>query len=128
MRGLMIAALVLAGCASVSGRQLDGGPWRAVDINGDPVPDAGAVTLTLDGGRVSGRAGCNNYSGSYDLASPERIRFSAIGSTRMACASEAMERERRFLAILGVVQSYSFYGDGSLSLIAADGRAIRFRR
>jgi hypothetical protein len=37
------------------------------------------------------------------------------------------EQERRFLSILEQVQGYSVYGDGSVSLIAPDGRAIRFR-
>jgi hypothetical protein len=39
-----------------------------------------------------------------------------------------MDQERRFLSILENVQGYSFYSDGGMSLIAPDGRAIRFRR
>ena len=60
--------------------------------------------------------------------SKEGMRFSGVSSTRMACAPEIMEQERRFLSILESVEGYSFYSDGGMSLIAPDGRAIRFRR
>jgi heat shock protein HslJ len=45
----------------------------------------------------------------------------------MACERAIMEQERRFLSILAAARSYSRYGNGSLSIIAPDGRAIRFR-
>lgn len=128
MRTLLLAIAMLAGCASGGGR-LGGGEWRAVDINGAPVLAGEAVTLRLDSDdRVSGNTGCNLYSGSYQLSSRQGIRFSAVASTRRACDAAVMDQERRYLAILENVQAYSLYGDGSLSVIAGDGRAIRFRR
>ena len=39
-----------------------------------------------------------------------------------------MDEERRYLSILESAHGYNFYGDGGLSLIADDGRAIRYRR
>lgn len=130
MRTLAIAMLMLAGCAAGAGsRQLDGGEWRAIDVNGVPVIAGSALTLTLDDGRASGTLGCNRFSASYQRMSRERIRFGPLAATRAACADDALnDQERRYGALLTAVESYSFYGDGSLSLIAGDGRAVRFRR
>lgn len=124
------AAMMLAGCATGAGAPLQwrDGEWRAVDINGVPVVEGSAVTLRLDGSKVSGNSGCNSYSGTFQRLSDQRLRFSPISQTRLACTSEALnEQERRFTTILPQVVGYSFYPDGSLSLISADGRAIRFR-
>lgn len=127
---LAAAAFSLAGCAAGAGsRQLGGGEWRAVDINGVPVIAGSVLTLRLEDGRVSGSSGCNRYSGTFTRSSRERIRFGPLSSTRMACADPALtEQENRFTSILTAVEGYSVYGDGGISLIAADGRAIRFRR
>jgi heat shock protein HslJ len=128
MRALMIAAALLAGCAAGSAsRQLRGVEWAAVDVNGVPVTGR-APTLRLEEGRASGDAGCNRWGAPYELGADEGIRIGEIESTQMACEPAAMEQEARFLAILRAAQGYSFYGDGSFSIIASDGRAIRFRR
>ncbi|CAA9265897.1 MAG: hypothetical protein AVDCRST_MAG93-2408 [uncultured Chloroflexia bacterium] len=128
MRITIIACLMLAGCAGMGGGQIGGGNYAAVNINGVPVEQAAAPTLRLEGGRVSGTTGCNSYSGGYQFSSRERVSFTAITTTRMACAQALMDQERRFLSILESTQGYSLYGDRGISLIAADGRAIRFRR
>ena len=125
----MIAALALAGCAggSLAGR-LAGNEWRAVDVNGFPVVAGSAPTIRLADGQVSGTTGCNTYTGAYQTSSRERIRFTGVATTRKACDAPLMDQERRFTAILNNAQSYSLYGDGSFSLIASDGAAVRFRR
>lgn len=126
---LILAVLALGGCTSMEPRQIGGVEWRAVDINGVPVGEGAAPTLRLDGGRASGNASCNRFSGSYELGRTEqRLRFGPLAATRMACPTPVMEQERRYLGILEAVSGYTFYGDGSLSLVAADGRAIRYRR
>lgn len=128
-RSVIFIFAAVGACASVEQRQIGGIEWRAVDINGVPAADGGPVTLRLDGGRASGNSSCNRYNGSYELKrADQQIRFGPIASTRMACPATVMDQERRYLSILESVSGYSFYGDGSLSLIAADGRAVRFRR
>ena len=127
MRIMLMAALLVGGCAAAG--RLGTGSWRAADVNGAPLVAGSNLTLELGPeNRVSGSSGCNRYSGTYSFSSRERIRFSALSSTRMACAPDIMQQEQSFLAILGNLESYSLYGDGSLSLIATDGRAVRFRR
>ena len=131
MRKIWFVLLVgVAGaCATApEGRSLGRGEWRAVDINGHAVPATPTVTLTLGDGRASGSGGCNSFSTSFERQSREGVRFGTIAATRMACEAAVMEQEQRYFSILEAVRGYSFYGDGSLSLIALDGRAIRFRR
>ena len=126
---LLLLAFAASACASTPARLHSGDQWRATDVNGYPVAAERAPTLRLEAGeRVSGTTGCNNYSGSYRVASRDRISFGPLAVTRMACEPPLMEQERRFLAIMAQVQGYSLYGDGGISLIAADGSAVRFRR
>ena len=130
MRALLFAALLLGGCAAggYDGRQISGVQWRAVDINGIPVTGATPPTLLLQGGRATGSGGCNSFTGSFQTLTKARVRMSGISSTRMACDPAIMDQERRYLSILEGAEGYSFYADGSVSLISGDGRAIRFRR
>jgi heat shock protein HslJ len=126
---LGLALMALAGCATVGDRQIGNGEWRAVDLNGVPVGPGASVTLRLENGQVSGNAGCNRYSGTFRASRPQQqIRFGPLATTRMACPGPVMEQEGRFLSIMEAVTGYTFYGDGGLSLVAADGRAIRLRR
>ncbi|MFN3387685.1 MAG: META domain-containing protein [Allosphingosinicella sp.] len=128
MKSIVIAALLVSGCAagSAGSRQIRDVEWAAVDVNGVPVTGT-APTMRL-GQRASGHGGCNSWSADYDLRSRDGIRFGPVAATKMACAPEVMEQERRFLTVVEYAQGYSVYGDGSLSLIAGDGRAVRFRR
>jgi heat shock protein HslJ len=128
MRSLFLPSLLaLSACAAGSlGARFDGRELVAEAVNDAPVAGTRPPTLRLEGGRASGNTGCNSFTGSYTL-SGERLEFGAIATTRMACEPAVMEQERSYLSTLAVVRSYSRYGNGSLSLIAPDGRAIRFR-
>ena len=129
MRIFLLSLLLLGGCsAAPGGRAITGIDWRASNINGVPVAPDTLVTLRFAGKGVSGSSGCNSYSGNYELMSKEGIRFGALSNTEKACAPQVMEQEQRFLSIMKSVEGYSFYSDGSFSLISPDGRAIRFRR
>lgn len=125
---VLLLVLLIAGCAGP--QQLGGGEWVAVNINGAPVLGTRPITLTLgNSGQVGGNASCNAYSGNYKMGSRQGIRLTGIATTRMLCTpQEVAEQERRYVEILERVESYSRYSDGGLSLIAGDGRAIRFRR
>jgi putative lipoprotein len=124
---LFALALLLSACASVGPGGIAGMEWRAVDVNGVPATGE-APTLRLGDGQASGSGGCNSFTASYRFESRERIDFGPINATRIACPEPAMEQERRYFSILDAAESYSRYGDGSLSIIAPDGRAVRFRR
>ncbi|MDP9414012.1 MAG: META domain-containing protein [Pseudomonadota bacterium] len=123
----LVLAFCLAGCATVATGGRLGGEWRAVDINGVPVSGGTPITLRLEDA-ASGNSGCNSYSGAFRLTSRQGIEFGPLAVTRIACGPELMDQERRYLSILRGVSGYSFYSDGSLSLISGDGRAVRLRR
>ena len=126
----ILALLLAGGCAATMGGHLfTDQQWRASDINGVPVIGDRPLTLRLEKDeRVSGHGGCNSFAGGFQRMSKDGIRFTGLSATEIACAPEIMDQERRYLSILENVQGYSFYSDGGMSLIAPDGRAIRFRR
>lgn len=101
--------------------------WKATGVNNGK----GGVTSLLPGsnitaeftaeGRVSGSAGCNSYSGGYELEGTS-IVFSPISSTRKMCAEPAgiMEQEILFLQALEKSDTYSIT-EGCLELRDASG-------
>lgn len=93
--------------------------WKLIELNGNPVPPPpeGAreihIVLRNDESRVTGFAGCNAMTGTYIVQEGQRLKFSRIASTLMAC--EQMEIEKAFGEMLERVDSYSIKGD-NLSL------------
>ena len=129
MRTLILgAALVLGACATAGDSRLTAAEWEATSLNGAPLVAGSRLTLRLEDGRASGTAGCNRYFASYDISGRSGIRFSGVGSTRMACAEPLMEQERRYLNTLENASGYNFYRNGELTVVAADGRVVRYRR
>ena len=87
----LAASLTFGLCAcesTASGDSLaqavEGRVWSAEAIGGKDVVDGTKVTLKIEGGRVSGKAGCNLYGGPVEI-NGERIKFGALFSTKMAC-------------------------------------------
>jgi heat shock protein HslJ len=64
------------------------------------------LQLATDQERVSGSGGCNRLLGGFQLDG-ERLRFSRLGSTRMACPPAAMAFERRYTEALARVRRWS---------------------
>ena len=81
----LLSLLLLSACATASlGPGIGGRELIAQDVNGVPVAGAKPLTLRFEGGRASGSAGCNSFSGSYQ-ASEGRLEFGPLATTRMAC-------------------------------------------
>lgn len=93
--------------------------WKLTELMGKPVAktrneahiilkenpdDTSAMT-----GRVNGSSGCNRMTGGYELKDLNRIRFTQMAGTMMACI-DGMELEREFLDVLGKVDSYTVTG------------------
>jgi heat shock protein HslJ len=58
---------------------------------------------------LSGSAGCNSFSGTYTLAG-DRLSFSPLATTKMACAGYVMTQERVFLDSMSEVASFTIEG------------------
>ncbi len=102
-----------------------GGKWLAESIRRRGVIDNLQTVLDIAAdGRVSGSGGCNRISGKADI-SGERISFSPLAATRMACAPAIMDQETKFLAALNDVRTWRIDGRrGKLFLLDAQGNEV----
>ncbi|NDA62100.1 MAG: META domain-containing protein [Chitinophagia bacterium] len=67
--------------------------WQLLELNGQSVATLGKQARTpyiqFDSShRVFGNNGCNQFFGTYELENHQRIKFSSIGSTLMACLNK----------------------------------------
>ena len=78
-----------------------------------------------EGARVAGFTGCNNILGRYE-PSGDRIRLSALATTRMACLDEEANRqEAAFVEALGQVDRFVVSGN-ALTLYQGERPRARF--
>lgn len=108
------------------------GDWEAINYFRpgavvSPVPGS-RLTATFADGRISGTAGCNDYSGTYSV-DDTKISIGPLASTLRACADPAVgEQESQFLAALELARTFSVAG-GNLTLLREDGGiAVTFAR
>lgn len=118
--------VVLASLAP-QGQGVAGTSWGVTGYNNGKQAVVSALvgtTLSMafsDDGRVSGSAGCNNYSGTYQ-SDGSSLRFGPMATTRKMCAEpqRIMEQEQQFLKALETVATVRREGDG-LELRTAEG-------
>lgn len=136
LSALLAASLfIMAGCnngsiANIKGEDKNANKpltetyWKLTELMGKPITATQnephlilkakminpAISSNEKNGRVIGSGGCNRISGNYTLDKLDRIHFSQMVSTMMACAS-GMTVEREFLTVLGKVDSYMIHGD-----------------
>ena len=82
------------------------------------------TALFNDDGQLSGSAGCNNYSASYEL-NEGNINIGPVAVTRMFCSNPEgiMEQETAYLVALENVNSYQIEHD-RLKLLNSDGSLL----
>ena len=95
--------------------------WKLIQMNGEPVemPAGGVLHLVLDADkeRCHGFAGCNRFSGAYEI-SGDHLRLGPLAVTNMACP-DGMELERAYLTVLDGIDRFvvegrqlEVYGEG----------------
>lgn len=108
---------------------LDGTSWTLLGFRDgdlfDAVPDGIDISVSFDGDRLNGSAGCNNYMGTFS-ADGDALTLGALASTRMMCPPEIMEQEDRFLALMSSVETAAITFDGTLVLAPATGLTLVF--
>ena len=87
--------------------------WRFTEVAGVPVttePDQRepSFVLKFDGERVTGFAGCNQFSGSF-TSGPGLLDFGELMSTRMACPQ--LDTEQRVFEALAKTTAYTIEGE-----------------
>jgi len=77
--------------------ELLGTYWKVVEINGQAVTNPPAnqkeahIILNKEENRLQGSGGCNSLMGSFEVMEGNRIKFSGVASTMMACPDMAIE-------------------------------------
>lgn len=84
------------------------------------------LTLSAADGRISGKAGCNSYTGGYKLDGDKLTLPTPMASTMMACAEDVMKQEQAFLKLLQTAESYAL-SSGKLQINCAGGQVLILR-
>lgn len=90
--------------------------WRLIELNGQAIADMTERPAKIpyiqfdDKRRVSGNSSCNQFFGTYELNPNDRISFSPMGMTRMACLHDT-NIEAELMQILSTVDSYVLRND-----------------
>lgn len=86
--------------------------WELVELNGKPIEKTTSkdyfINFDSKSGTFKAFAGCNRLSGSYFMKASNKVGFSNIISTRMACQN--MDVERGFYNNLQKVDNYMIEG------------------
>lgn len=111
-----LAFALLAGPALAEDR-LAGGDWVLQGETGQRGP-----FLHFEDGSVGGLGGCNRFGGKYKLDG-DKLSFSPLMSTRMACRPDLMKKEQAFFDMLGKVRAAKL-ADGALELLDGEGKVL----
>lgn len=87
------------------------------------------VTLAVEPDmKISGRSGCNLYSGSMTAGPAGAMKVGAVTSTDMACQDPIGAFESEFMKVLDQASRYEVKGDTLTITDTATGHFLRFRR
>ena len=123
-----VDGLELDGCGEGASRaaSLANTGWQIASINGLPVPGGERYRIRFEENRLSGRAGCNTFSGSYRVGS-DGFQAGPLAMTRMACPGPAMQHERAVNRILAE-RVRLFYPNRTILVMRGPAGEIRLRR
>ena len=100
------------------------GEWAIQSVNGRPVAPRTSPDVTFSGGRISGDASCNRFSGSYRFARG-RLTAGPLLSTRRACVIPGgNQQEAMILRLFEQQLSVSSNRGGKLVLTGRRGETI----
>lgn len=107
------------------------GKWILQNVIGNPVTakefakGLPEISFNLAGNTISGHDGCNNFNGSITVMG-NQIKFSAIGSTKMACP--ANNKDAEFISKISNQVATYYFKDGLLYLYLIDDSTLGFSR
>jgi heat shock protein HslJ len=113
--------------ASNAAFNLSGSEWVLKDLAGGAA-DHGQATLTFpDAGKIAGNGSCNRFFGSAEI-NGNAIKFSGLGSTRMACPEEIMNQETKYLQALETAERFEWKDPYLLIYCKGFEKPLRFTR
>lgn len=103
----------IAKTPDLTGRCILDTRWKLVELWGKPVAAsdegrAAFILLSSKNARFTGFGGCNAASGAFELKIGNRIRFTDMASTLMACPD--MDVEQEFFQVLGMADNFACDG------------------
>ena len=103
--------------------------WKMISLDGTEVqafPNQREphMVLRTDLSRVTGSGGCNEFTGTYEVAGSS-IRFGHAAATLRACA-DGMEQEMSFFRALERTRAFRIRGDELELLDETDALVARF--
>ena len=120
--GMVVLEYAMAPESTILGGWVASGINNGADavVTSDTTP---LVTAIFDGeGRLTGFDGCNDYFTDYTVEGDQITISDAIGSTRMACASDALsEQSQQYYAALLAATTWSVSPTGMLELRDGEG-------
>lgn len=98
--------------------------WKLVELNGLLVNETSRepfIAFENEKNRIHGNTSCNNFFGTFELQEKNKIKFSQVGMTKMACVGNTIET-----AFTQAIESTTAYkiDDSSLILFNAFGNKI----
>ncbi len=118
----LVGALLLTACGG-EGTSLTDSEWILTSLEGQLLIVEAPITAAFtDEGQVAGTAGCNTYSGSYEVDG-DAIMFGLMATTLMACIQPVTEQEASYLAVLDRTQTFAV-DNGILTLYGAGGQEL----
>ncbi|MEZ5708615.1 MAG: META domain-containing protein [Blastomonas sp.] len=111
------------GGAALPPESLDDTHWAIITIDGEPTASERAAELHFSQGRISGSAGCNRMSGSYQVEE-NRLKTGPLAMTRMACIGPVAGQENALVAILGNTPAIRYTPEGRMLLSGGDHSAV----
>lgn len=90
--------------------KLEGTKWKLSQLKGSSIQnnsDKDFIIEFHEDGRFSAFMGCNGLGGNYDLKEGNRISFSKVISTMMACPN--METENEFKSLIETVDNFRIF-------------------
>ncbi|AMC34188.1 META and DUF4377 domain-containing protein [Janthinobacterium sp. B9-8] len=128
-RNTVLIALLSLSVAAEARSLLDGdyvlSEWRHAGASFRPHEKA--PTLTIQGDRLSGFAGCNRYSGS--ISTVPKFKVGPLATTRMACLGDVAQRnESAVLAVFEGAKRFKLKQPNRLEFSGAKGQRLIFIR
>lgn len=126
--GILASIFINTGCGSsqkITGATTQGsetlyqGEWKLTAVQGSVVPENSRASLAFTPAqvnRITGHTGCNRMNGSFERSGTNRIKFSPLAVTKMACVDNGIGAiENKFLDALAKADSWSI-SEGQLLL------------
>jgi heat shock protein HslJ len=102
--------------------------WVLEDLAGSGVVSNVRPTLSFpEAGKIAGNGSCNHFFGASEISGTS-IKFTGLGSTRMACPEPIMDQETKYLNALLAAERYEWKDPYLLIYASGMDKPLRFTR